>query len=158
MLWLVRGVDARGDEEDSLAQTVCEIQWWQLFCVCVCVWLHTIATVTRPLFMCPSSFRSLLGIWQRQTTVLQKWAAARCTNRLNKEDGEKAMQSRPVLLFSVWLCPLAWRCEIDLGVLQTCARGYRSTWNETSKKQLLSTISSRSICCCRNNNNILFHY
>lgn len=54
---------------------------------CSCVWLHTIGTVIGPLFMCPSSFCTLLGIWQRQTIVLQKWAAASLHKQVERGGG-----------------------------------------------------------------------
>lgn len=101
--WWVKGnwgLPRRGYGEDSLVRTVCKIQQWPY---AVCVQLHTIATVTKPLFMCPSSFCSLLGIWQRQTTMLEKWASGQYTNRLKEEEGEKGRESILVIEFFCFL-------------------------------------------------------
>lgn len=97
-----KGNTERDDREGSLVRTVCRIQQLQCACVCACMRLRTTATATQPLFICPSSLHSLLGIWQRQTTVFQKWAAAWRTNRLKEEEEgemERVLQSSSSFVF-----------------------------------------------------------
>jgi len=116
--WLKETALAKGkeDEEGSLC-----------LCVCVC---HSHSALLHVSLFIPQSF----GHLTKTNDSASEMSSRLRTNRLEEEeeegeeeegerDWEKVLQSRLVPLFSVWLCPLAWRFEMDLGTLQTWIHG-----------------------------------
>lgn len=103
-----------------------------------------VTTVARPLFMCPSSFSSLLSVWQRQMTVPQKWAADRRTNKLRVEASEmerkkkaKKKHCNQEVFFCFVVGSVLLRNASELIFGQTGPshlHGFCSTWKETSIK------------------------
>lgn len=144
--WLVKKTGFVGEgmmERVHWQRTVCEIQWWQFLCVCMCVcgFTHRSHSHPSPLHVSLFILQSFGHLTKTNDSASEMSSSPgaqtgwkRRRERCRGRDGEKALQSRPVPLFSVWLCPLAWRFEIDLRTHQTWIHGYRSTWNETSIK------------------------
>lgn len=78
-------------------------------CVCVCVVTHHSHSHPTPLHVSlfiPQSFGHLTKT-NDSASEMSRSSLHKQVEQGRGRDGEKAMQSRPVLLFSVWLCPLA---------------------------------------------------